>query len=351
MMTDIMKYLRQAVEGKASDLFIVAGCPVSLKKDGEISPADEIKLLPPQTERLISDLYELADRSMENYLQMQHDNFSFAVPGLARFRVGAYRQRGSMAAVVRVVTFDIPDWESLHIPKTVMDLANLTHGMILITGATGSGKSTTQACMIDQINRTRNCHIVTLEEPIEFLHRNQRSVVSQQEVGLDVEDRLSALKLSVWQAPDVIVLDRMEEWTIMQAAVSAAQTGRLLIATLPTKGVVDAVNYMINSFPADQRTQARLQLSRVLRAVVSQQLLPGKEGGLFPVFELVRVNGTIQDLIRTGQENEIEESLTGVNRAITMDQSILELYRAEKISVETALSYATNPEQMRRRCV
>lgn len=176
-------------------------------------------------------------------------------------------------------------------------------------------------------------------------------MVSQQEVGLDVEDCLSALRLSVWQAPDVIVLDRMEDWMTMQAAISAAQTGRLLIATLPTKGVVDAISYIINSFSVDQRTQARLQLSRVLRATVSQQLLPGKEGGLFPVFELVRVNGAIQELIRDGQENEIEGTLTGGNRAVTMDQSILELYRAEKISVETALSYASNPEQMRRRCV
>lgn len=350
-MAEIIGYLERAVKANASDLFIVAGCPVSLKRDGAIEPADETKLLPPQTEQFISGLYTLAGRSMEGYLETHHDNFSFAVPGLARFRVGAYRQRGSMAAVVRVVTFDIPGWEDLHIPKAVMELADLTHGLVLVTGAAGSGKSTTQACMIDRINQTRNCHIVTLEDPIEFLHRNQKSVVSQQEVGLDVEDCLSALRLCMWQAPDVIVLDRMDDWKTVQAAVSAAQTGRLVIAILPTKGAVGAVSHIIDSFPSAQQAQARLHLSRTLRAVVSQQLLPGKEGGQFPAFELMRVNGTVQGLIREGQEGEIEGLITGSGGTIAMDQSILGLYREDRIAIETALSYANNPEQMRRRCI
>ena len=350
-MTGIIEYLKRAVKANASDLFIVAGCPVSLKQDGTIDPADETKLLPPQTEQLISGLYTLAGRSMAGYMETHHDNFSFAVPGLARFRVGAYRQRGSMAAVVRVVTFDIPGWEKLHIPRAVMELTDLTHGLVLLTGGAGSGKSTTQACMIDRINQTRNCHIITLEDPIEFLHRNQKSVVSQQEVGLDVEDCLSALHFCMWQAPDVIVLDRMEDWRTIQAAVSAVQTGRLLIAILPTKGAVGAVSHIIDSFPAAQQAQARLHLSRTLRAVVTQQLLPGKEGGQFPAFELMRVNGEIQELIRDGQESEIESAVTGSNGTINMDQFILMLYREGRITVETALSYANNPEQMRRRCI
>ena len=187
-MAELIDYLTRAVQDGASDLFLVAGGVVSEKLDGRIRSIAEEKLLPPETRRLISDLYRMAQRPMETYLQRGDDDFSFAVPGLARFRVNAYFQRGSLAAVVRVVAFDIPDWQTLRIPEEVMKLADVSHGMVLVTGTAGSGKSTTQACIIDRINRTRECHIITLEDPIEFLHRDQKSIISQREIAIDTAD-------------------------------------------------------------------------------------------------------------------------------------------------------------------
>ena len=177
-MADLMHYLKYAVETGASDILIVAGGPVCAKIDGHIRRVDEMRLLPPQTEELVRQIYETSGRTMEKFLGTWDDDFSFSVSGLARFRVNAYRQRGSMAAVIRVVSFDIPDWKKLHIPEQVMELADVDHGMVLVTGTAGSGKSTTQACIIDRINRTQEKHIITLEDPIEYLHRNNKSIVS-----------------------------------------------------------------------------------------------------------------------------------------------------------------------------
>ncbi|MBQ6875926.1 MAG: Flp pilus assembly complex ATPase component TadA, partial [Lachnospiraceae bacterium] len=202
-MATLLQYLEQAVIDQASDIFLVAGGPVSEKLDGHIRPLEEAKLLPPDTEKLICEIYTLANRPMDSYIATGDDDFSFAIPGLSRFRVNAYRQRNSMAAVVRVVSFDIPKWQDIHIPAEVMNLADANHGMILFTGTAGSGKSTTQACIIDRINQTRDCHIITLEDPIEYLHRNQMSIVSQREVAIDTKDYLSALRSCLRQAPDV----------------------------------------------------------------------------------------------------------------------------------------------------
>lgn len=203
-MAELMDYLTQSVERRASDLFFVAGGSASAKVEGQILPLDDERLLPPKTEELLRAIYQLAGRDMDGFLARGDDDFSFSVRGLARFRVNAYRQRGSMAAVVRVVAFEIPDFQALHIPPQVMDLAELTYGMVLVSGTAGSGKSTTQACILDRINRTRNCHIITLEDPIEYLHRDQKSIVSQREIAIDTQDYLSALRACLRQAPDVI---------------------------------------------------------------------------------------------------------------------------------------------------
>ena len=194
-MAQLLDYLKQAVADGASDLFIVAGGPVSEKLDKRLRPISGERVYPQETSQLIAELYGQAGRPMEPFLKRGDDDFSFSVPGLARFRVNAYRQRGSLAAVVRVVAFDIPDYLELGIPSDVLDLADVQHGMILVTGTAGSGKSTTQACIIDRINRTRECHIITLEDPIEYLHRNQRSIVSQREIAIDTEgqDRKSVV--------------------------------------------------------------------------------------------------------------------------------------------------------------
>ena len=348
---DLKSYLSYAVEHRASDLFIVAGGPVSVKIDGRISAVGDGKVLPPQTEGLITQIYRLAGRSMSGYQSRGDDDFSFALPGLARFRVNTYRQRGSMAAVVRVVSFEIPDWQKLHIPEQVMDLANVTHGMVLVTGTAGSGKSTTQACIINRINQTRNCHIITLEDPIEFLHRDQMSIVSQREIAIDTNDYLSALRACLRQAPDVILLGEMRDHETIRTAMTAAETGHLLIATLHTKGTVNTIDRIIDSFPPAQQDQIRIQLSTVLHTVVSQQLLPDKNGGLVPAYEVMHMNSAIRNLIRDSKNHQIDNAIaTGRTEGmISMDQSILELYHAGFITQETALSYADNPDQLRRR--
>ena len=350
-MAEVLEYLRQAVKDNASDLFIVAGGPVCEKVEGRLRSLSEEKVFPQQTEELISAIYQMAGRDMESYRRTGDDDFSFAVPGLARFRVNAYRQRGSLASVVRMVAFDIPDWQTLGIPEEVMDLADVGHGMVLVTGTAGSGKSTTQACIIDRINRTRECHIITLEDPIEFLHRDQKSIVSQREIAIDTADYLSALRACLRQAPDVILLGEMRDHDTIRTAMTAAETGHLVIATLHTKGAVNTIDRIVDSFPPAQQAQIRVQLSMVLHTVVSQQLLPDQEGGRVPAFEIMHVNGAIRSMIRDSKSHQIDNAIASgaAEGMMTMDQSILALYQAGRITLDTALVHADNPEQLRRR--
>ncbi|MDO4516173.1 MAG: PilT/PilU family type 4a pilus ATPase, partial [Bacillota bacterium] len=350
-MTDILACLQTAVANQASDLFIVAGSAVNERREGIIHPIDEEKLFPDKTEQMIRQIYEMANRPMDTYLQTGDDDFSFAVPQLARFRVNAYRQRGSMAAVIRTVSFNIPDWRALHIPESVINLAHLHSGLVLITGTAGSGKSTTQACIIDQINRTRNCHIVTLEDPIEFLHRNQRSIVSQREIAIDTQDYHSALRACLRQAPDVILLGEMRDHETIRTAMTAAETGHLVIATLHTSGAVNTIDRIIDTFDPAQQAQIRIQLSSVVRTIVSQKLLPGKDGALVPVYEIMNMNSAISTLIRECKNHQIDNHIAsgkaeGMN---SMDQSIFALWKDGVITQEVALASAVNPEQLSRR--
>ena len=350
-MRELLDYLEQAVAEQASDLFIVAGGPVSEKVEGHLRPISGEKVFPAETERLIMGLYDMADRSMDAYRATGDDDFSFAVPGLARFRGNAYRQRGSLAAVVRLVAFDIPDYRTLRIPEQVMDLADLAHGMVLVTGTAGSGKSTTQACIIDRINRTREAHIITLEDPIEYLHRDRRSIVSQREIAIDTTDYLPALRSCLRQAPDVILLGEMRDHETIRTAMTAAETGHLLIATLHTNGAVNTIDRIIDSFPSTQQSQIRVQLSMVLRTVVSQRLLPDVDGELVPAYEIMHMNAAIRSMIRDCKNHQIDNVIAagGGEGMKAMDQSILELYQAGTITRETALEYADHPEQMLRR--
>ena len=349
-MTDWMEYLKTAVAHEASDVFFVAGRSACEKREGHIIPMNDIRLMPADTEQIITEMYAAANRSMEHFLKRGDDDFSFAVSGLARFRVNTYRQRGSMAAVIRVVSFDIPDWQQWRIPVEVMALAEQTSGMILVTGTAGSGKTTTQACIIDRINRTRDCHIVTLEDPIEYLHRHQKSIVSQREVTIDTQDYLSALRACVRQAPDVILLGEMRDAETMQTAMSAAETGHMVIATLHTKGAVNAIDRIIDMFPSTQQPQIRVQLATVLKTVVSQQLLPDTEGGMIPACEIMHMSSAIRSMIRDNKNHQIDNAITAgsAEGMISMDQAILKLHREGKITKETALLYADRPEQMKR---
>ena len=350
-MSKLLEYLQRVVTDKASDLFLVAGGPICEKLEKRLQPISEDRAYPRDTENLIREIYQLAGRSIDRYLQQGDDDFSFSVAELARFRVNAYRQRGSMAAVVRVVSFEIPNWKSLGIPEQVMNLAAVDHGMVLVTGTAGSGKSTTQACVIDWINRTRECHIITLEDPIEYLHRDRKSIVSQREISIDTEDYPSALRACLRQAPDVILLGEMRDQATIHTAMTAAETGHLLIATLHTKGTVNTIDRIVDTFPSGQQDQIRVQLSMVLHTVVSQQLLPGTRGELVPAFEIMHMNSAIRSLIRDSKTHQIDNAIAagGGEGMVTMDQSILALCKAGAITPETALSYADNPEQLRRR--
>ncbi len=350
-MTQVKEFLARAVEERASDLFIVAGGSVCIKQDKKLVAISEGKVFPKETESLVREIYALANRPIERFLEHGDDDFSVSVPGLARFRINVYRQRGSMAAVIRVVAFDIPNWENLSIPEAVMSLSQLRHGMLLVTGTASSGKSTTQACIIDRINHTRQCHIITLEDPIEYLHRNRESIVSQREVAIDTQDYHTALRSALRQSPDVILLGEMRDQETIHTAMTAAETGHLVIATLHTRGAVNTIDRIVDTFPSGQQEQVRVQLSMVLKTVISQQLITDVNGKLVPAFEIMHVNNAVRSLIRDNKTHQIDNVIAagGNEGMMSMDQAVLALYKAGRISSETALTVADNPEQLKRR--
>ena len=226
--------LEQAVREDVSDIFIVAGLPVSCRKNGNIIQTQEEKLFPKETEALLNEIYAMAGgRDMMNLLVHGDDDFSFALPGVSRFRVSAYKQRGALSAVIRVITFQLPNPQELGIPEAVMQFADHTKGMILVTGSAGSGKSTTLACLIDRINNTRNTHIITLEDPLEYLHRHNKSIVSQREIKIDTDNYVTALKASLRQSPNIILLGEMRDYETISVAMTAAETGHRRLSAKP----------------------------------------------------------------------------------------------------------------------
>ena len=347
----ITDFLKRAVEDDASDLFVLAGSPVIEKKGGHNVPLTENCLLPEETRQLIAEIYAMGNRDMEQYEESGDDDFAFAIPGEARFRVNAYRQRGSLAAVIRVVAFEIPDWKKLHISEEVMKLADLSDGLVLVTGTAGSGKSTTQACIIDRINCTREAHIVTLEDPIEYLHSHKKSLISQREISIDTEDYLSALRACLRQAPDVILMGEMRDGETIRTAMTAAETGHLVIATLHTKGAVNTIDRILDSFPSEQQAQVRVQLSMVLRTVVSQQLVPDIEGCFVPAFEIMHGDHAIRNMIRDNKNHQINNAMLAGGDAgmVTMDRYLQGLYEQKIISKQTLLAYCDNPEAVQKR--
>lgn len=348
-MTEIRQELEKAVASGASDIFLVAGRALTCKCEGVIPPAQGEKLTPQDCEHLLRELYALAARPIEPLLSRGDDDFSFALPGVSRFRVNAYRQRGSLAAVIRVVTFEIPSPDDIGIPQQVMDLALCRRGMVLVTGPAGSGKSTTLACMIDRINRERSAHIITLEDPIEYLHRHRKSIVSQREIATDTVNYATALRASLRQSPDVILLGEMRDAQTIATAMTAAETGHLVISTLHTVGAANAVDRVIDSFPPGQQAQIRFQLSQVLEAVVSQQMILLPEGGESVAFELLRMNTATRNMIREGKSHQLETVMTSDPGMFTMDQTLLSMVQAGKLGAKEALAYSINPELLARR--
>ena len=349
---NLQEILQQAVQSGTSAIFIVAGTPVALKINGEMKQLDDQRLTPAMTEELIEAIFQLSQhRSRQRLDQTGEDDFSFSLSQMGRFRVNVYRQRGSLAAVLRVVRFTLPDARELHIDPQILSLAEMKKGLVLITGAAGSGKSTTLACMIDQINRQRSGHIITIEDPIEYLHRHCRSIVSQREIGQDTPDYIHALVSALREAPDVILVGEMRDLETTQTVLSAAETGHLVFSSLHTTGAANTINRIIDIFPSDKQQQIRVQLSMVLRAIVSQQLVPCEQGGLIPAFEIMMVNNAIQTQIRENKIHQIDNTIQSGQREgmVTMDASLLRLLQQGRISRRTALLACTDPELMRKR--
>lgn len=348
----IKEILQKAVDEKASDVFIVAGLPVSVRKNGVIARQNDERLLPPDTELLLKEIYMLAgDRDLNIVEDGGDDDFSFAIPGLSRFRVSAFKQRGALSAVIRIITFELPDYSELEIPQQIIDMGKYSSGMVLVTGPAGSGKSTTLACVIDTINNSEDKHIITLEDPLEFLHRHNKSIVSQREISVDTENYVTALRAALRQSPDVILLGEMRDYETISIAMTAAETGHLLFSTLHTIGAANTIDRIIDVFPANQQRQVAVQLSMVLNAVVSQQLVPTVDGEVVPAFEIMTVTPAIRNMIRDNKIPQIEGLLysSAKEDMISMDSSLQKLYEEGRITRETALLYATNPEMLERK--
>ena len=267
---NLREVLQEAVKRDASDIFIIAGLPVTYKVKGA-QCREEGFLKPNDILPLIEEIYETSRRKRTNYDEGLDDDFSFSIPDLGRFRVNVFRQRGSVAAVIRVIKFGIPDPEALGIPESVLSLADNPNGLVLVAGTAGSGKSTTLACMIDRINKNRECHIITMEDPIEYLHSHKKSIVSQREVYIDTPGYLESLRSALRESPDVILMGEMRDYDTISAAITAAETGVLLFSTLHTSSAASTINRIVDVFPANQQTQVRRQLAQLVRGIVCQQ--------------------------------------------------------------------------------
>lgn len=345
---DVRKLLSEATSSEASDIFIIAGRPLTYKRHGKIQTLNEIKLLTAETAEFVTGIYHLADRSMDHFEQTGDDDFSFAIPGVSRYRVSAFKQRGSYSAVIRVISFNLPKPGELRIPDSIMDFASTKHGLVLVTGPAGSGKSTTLACIIDKINKEREEHIITLEDPLEFLHKHELSIVSQREVSTDTENYITALRSALRQSPDVILLGEMRDADVITTAIDAAESGHLIFSTLHTIGAANTIERIIETFPEAQQHLVCVQLASVLRAVVTQKLLPSVDGSLVPAFEIMVVTPTIRNLIREHKTQEIDDILCNseLDNMISLDTNIYNLYKDGIINQSTAVHEAMRPEQM-----
>ena len=342
---DSLTILKQSIEKGASDIFVIAGSPYAYKIQGKIVRQNDSILTPADTESIISGIYKLANKTFETFLTSGDEDFSFSLKDVGRFRINVYKQRGSLATVIRVVKFGIPDYKSLNIPEEVMNLRSANGGMVLIAGPAGSGKSTTLACMVDKINEERNAHIITLEDPIEFVHKHKNSLVSQREIYHDTKDYLSALRAALRETPEVILLGEMRDSETISSALTAAETGHLILSTVHTLGAANTISRIVDSFEYNQQ-QIRLQLSEVLNAVVSERLVPGVDGGYVAVFEVMKVNTAIRTHIRENKLHLIENTMSSSKDEgmLNMDDSLINVYKKGLISKDTLLEYANHPE-------
>ncbi|HOP72871.1 MAG TPA: type IV pilus twitching motility protein PilT [Thermoclostridium caenicola] len=341
--------LRMTVERRGSDLHLAVGMPPCIRIHGDLVPVDAPVLKAQDVEHMILSIIQ--DYQKEKLEQEMELDFSYAVPGCARFRGNVMFQRGTLAAVFRAVPFVIPDFDKLGLPQDIKRLCDLPRGLILVTGPTGSGKSTTLAAMIDLINNTRACNIVTVEDPIEFLHKHKKSSVRQREIGTDTHSFASALRHVLRHDPDIIMIGEMRDQESISIALTAAETGHLVLSTLHTQTAPLTITRIIDSFSEDKRVQIRQQLANSLRAVISQQLIPTIDGkGLVVAVEYMVDTPAVRSMIREGKEHQLYSAIqTGQKDGMqTMDQALIKLFKAGRISRESVLEYCVDRAEVER---
>jgi len=345
---ELNEILQVALRGAASDIHLKAGLPPMFRVDGALLPLKDARRLPPEEiARMAFGI--MNEYQKEKFKQTSEVDLAYGVPGLGRFRVNVFQQRGTIGVVLRVIPFKIQTIEQLMLPKVLEKIAAEQRGLVLVTGTTGSGKSTTLAAMIDHINATETCHIMTIEDPIEFLIRDKRSIVNQREVGVDTMSFGQALKSALRQDPDVILVGEMRDLETIETALTAAETGHLVMSTLHTLDATETINRIISAFPPYQQKQVRLQLGSVLRGVISQRLVPRADGkGRVPAIEVLLATARVRELIEDkDRTKEIPDAIAQGHVSYgmqTFDQSLMSLLRSGLISYEEALRQATNPD-------
>ncbi len=345
----IDQLLRAMLEKGASDLHITSGSPPQLRIDGRLVPLRMPPLTPTQTKQLCYSV--LTDAQKMRFEEEQELDLSFGVKNLARFRANIYWQRGAVAGAFRLIPFKVRSLQELGLPQVVGDLCRKPRGLILVTGPTGSGKSTTLAAMIDLINTERRGHIITIEDPIEYLHPHKGCLVNQREVGADTRSFQRALKYILRQDPDVVLIGEMRDLETIQAALTTAETGHLCLATLHTNNAVQTINRIIDVFPPHQQTQVRVELSFVLEGIISQQLLPRADRpGRVLAVEVLVPNAAIRNLIREDKVHQIYSQMQigqSKHGMQTMNQSLFEIYMSGAITLEECLGRSTDPDELR----
>ena len=346
-MPKIVEILSAAHVAGASDVHITVGLSPKMRVHGKLVTMSFPPMMPPDTVEVVSDI--MTDEQRKMFEERGEFDLSFSISELGRYRVNVFKQRGSIALAFRLVGTDVPSPEVLGVPESVIDLYERKRGLILVTGPTGSGKSTTLAAIIDKINNNRDAHIITLEDPIEYLHQHKKSMVNQREIGMDSRSYANALRAALREDPDVILVGEMRDFETISIAITAAETGHLVLSTLHTLGAANTVDRVIDVFPPHQQQQVRVQFANVLEAVISQQLIPTREGnGRVAAFEVMHTNHAVRNLIRESKSHQLV-SVMQTNRKmgmVTMDESILQLLYAGKIGRDMAIRFAFDPDEM-----
>jgi twitching motility protein PilT len=344
----LQELLEITMKENASDLHLTVGAPPTLRVNGHLVPINMDKLLPGDTEKYAN---EILGENYGGYLSVGEMDTSYSISGLGRFRVNVYKQRGGDAIALRVVALKVPTLKELDFPASLKELTNKQRGLVLVTGPTGSGKSTTLAAMINEINTNRSAHVITLEDPIEYLHKHNKSIVNQREIGKDSKSYQNALRAILREDPDVILVGEMRDLETISIAITAAETGHLVLSTLHTIGAAKTIDRIVDVFPPYQQQQIKIQLAAVLQGIVSQQLLPkANDDGRVAALEIMTITPAIQNLIREGKTHQIESAVqTGGKYGMkTMDMAITDLYKKGEISKETAFTYSVDKEILSR---